>query len=180
MNEPDGRFTGRLRGGDLAAWQQAVQEHYARVYGLALRMLGNDADAADVTQETYCRAFECRDALCNGRPFRPWLLKIATNLSIDALRRRQVRSRPSPARTRLPEDALDASSRVAQAEETQLVRDAVGLVPPPYRAVLLLRFQQGLSCEQIAQALDISRGAVWARLCRAKAMVRKILERDEA
>ena len=179
MPNSDAVLTDYLRRGDVAAWQEVARAHYASVYRLALRMLDNAADAADATQETYCRAFESRASLRNGRPLRPWLLRIATNLSIDLLRRRDVRSSHPPARPELSDDTHDGAHRLIQAEETDRVHEAVGHIPADYRAVLVLRFQQGLTCEQIAQTLDISLSAVWTRLSRAKAMVRKILERDE-
>jgi len=179
MLDPDARLTDRLRRGDTAAWQEVARAHYASVYRLTFRMLDNAADAADATQETYCRAFGSRASLRNGRPLRPWLLKIATNLSIDFLRRQGVRSSHTPARSELSDDASDGAHRLIQAEETDRVRAAVGRIPADYRAVLVLRFQQGLNCEQIADTLDISLSAVWTRLSRAKAMVRKILEHDE-
>lgn len=166
---------------------ERLEETRNRVYRLALWKLGNRSDAEDVTQETFVRAWGGMAAYDPSRSFDAWVLRIATNLCIDQIRRRQRR-------TEMSLDALlDTGSNGAGREielvdnshnpERQLLakeaRDGlvrkIGSLPADYRQCLLL-WEQELSYEEIAGRLHCPIGTIRSRLRRARARLRRLME----
>jgi RNA polymerase sigma-70 factor (ECF subfamily) len=143
-------------------------------------------DAEDLTQETFVRMFRALDRYDPARPFPAWLLTIAAHVSIDHLRRRRVktvslfRSEPGTEEER-PVDIEDPGpgpEELAERREQERAADAlVGALPEHYRIVVVLRHQQGLSYEEIAEALRLPLGTVKARIHRARALLQQRLER---
>lgn len=155
----------------------AFSEHQRLIWGLCYRMLGTVADADEVLQETFVRALEKRPS--EERPLRPWLVRVAANLSRDRLRKRRRRPYvgpwlPSPVDTG-PMDALpwlrqvgadDLVERVESASFAWLL--AMEALTPNQRAVLILREVMELSTGETATALDMKESNVKVTLHRAK------------
>jgi RNA polymerase sigma-70 factor (ECF subfamily) len=170
-----------------AAFEHLVEAHYVRVYNLAYRMLGNEGDAADVTQEAFLRAFRALPRLREGAAAGPWIRRIATNLSLDVLRRR--RSGPFIASIDAPPpggsgegagwDLIDPTGEperaLDQAESTRLLYRAVGSLPANYRIVIVLYHMECLPVEAIAETLGIPAGTVKSRLSRARRELKRKL-----
>lgn len=166
----EGAWVARAAAGDAAAFAQLVRRHQDRVFGFILRMTGARDEAMELTQDTFLKAWQ---ALPEWRPqarFGTWLLQIARNAALDALRRRQVVAfeplddalpvadvRPGP------EEALAARQRQSQLE-TALAR-----LPPDQREIVLLREIEGLSYGELAALLGVQEGTVKSRLARARA-----------
>lgn len=181
----DAELLERCRAGDERAYRALVERYQRRVYSLALRMLRSAEDAEDVTQETFVRMFRALDRYDPRRPFTTWLFTIAARLSIDAIRRR--RHRPVSLVTRDAESdeerALDVEDPgpgpeelAARGEEERRTRDVIDSLPPHYRIVVMMRHQQDLSYEEIAEALGVPLGTVKARIHRARALLKQLLE----
>ncbi len=150
--------------------------HHQAIFGYLYRMAGRDRELAEeLTQETFLKAFQARDQLPRIVNHRAWLYRVATNLALNARKRRSrfrwlPWSRAPEARTSI--DAL-------QGAEIRLdLERALDRLPPSLRAPLLLSAVQGLSAREIAQALEISEGAVRTRLYRAREQLRAIFQED--
>ena len=152
-------------------------EYEKNVYAIAQRMTGNPEDAADMTQETFIKAYNSLSAFRGDSKFSVWLYRIATNVCLDFLRSRSRKQTVSLSveddegeETQL--DIADESQSPEALLERGLTRDAVrrGLeqLSPEYRQILLLREIQGLSYEEIADTLDLEVGTVKSRIFRAR------------
>jgi len=151
----------------------AIEHERSRLFGLCYRMLGCAADAEDVVQETFVRAYA--SAPNEDAPLRPWLVRVATNLCIDALRARKRRGAYfGPWLPGAVEDvALDGfAGPDARLESVQSAHVALLLaletLDPRARAVLVLRDAMGASAAEVADALGISEGNVRVILLRAR------------
>ena len=163
--------------GDVNAFEKLVTEYEKAVYAIAQRMTGNAEDAADMTQETFIKAYNSLSSFRGDSKFSVWLYRIANNVCLDFLRSRS--RKPTVSLSTEDDDGEETQLDIADESqspelllENALTRDAVrrGLdsLPPDYRQILLLREIQGLSYEEIAAALGIESGTVKSRIFRAR------------
>jgi RNA polymerase sigma factor (sigma-70 family) len=158
-------------------WEEIVREHSGRVYRLAYRLTGNRHDAEDLTQEVFVRVFRSLSSYTPGT-FEGWLHRITTNLFLDGARRRQrIRfdSLGDDAGDRLP--GRDPGPERAW-EENHLDRDvqaALDVLPPDFRAAVVLCDIEGLSYEEISATLGVKLGTVRSRIHRGRALLRESL-----
>jgi RNA polymerase sigma-70 factor (ECF subfamily) len=163
--------------GDVNAFEKLVTEYERAVYAIAQRMTGNAEDAADMTQETFIKAYNSLSSFRGDSKFSVWLYRIANNVCLDFLRSRS--RKPTVSLSTEDDDGEETQLDIADESqspelllESALTRDAVrrGLdsLPPDYRQILLLREIQGLSYEEIAAALGIESGTVKSRIFRAR------------
>ena len=175
--EQEAQIVNKVLRGDVNAFEKLVVEYEKNVYAIAQRMTGNPEDAADMTQETFIKAYNSLSAFRGDRKFSVWLYRIATNVCLDFLRSRSRK----PTVSLSVEDDEGEETQLDIADESQspeallergLTRDAVrrGLeqLSPEYRQILLLREIQGLSYEEIADTLDLEVGTVKSRIFRAR------------
>jgi RNA polymerase sigma-70 factor (ECF subfamily) len=162
------------RQGDAQAFAQLVQRYQAPVYNLAYRMLGDAAEAEDAAQETFLRAYLQLKSYQMERKFAPWLLSITTHYCIDRLRRSKHMGPSLDADdtqelliSTQPEPEESALAR----ERTEDAQSLLNQLPPVYRAVVVLRYWNELSVEEIARATHDSVGAVKVKLFRARQMM---------
>lgn len=173
--------------GDINAYELLVKEYEKNVYNLALRMVGNSEDAADMSQEAFIKAYNSLTSFRGDSKFSVWLYRIVSNVCLDYLRSRGRRQTVSLSTEN--DDGEDVEIDIA--DETQsperlldrrLTRDAVrrGLaaLPPEHRQILLLREIQGLSYDEIADALGIEAGTVKSRIFRARKKLCAFLIKD--
>ena len=161
-------------------WETLVREHRDGVYRVALRLTGDAEEAADLTQDTFVRAFGAwhRFTPEHEASAAAWLRRIATNLFLDAARRR-ARLRVdalSPERAERMVDAGGAADR--RLDERTLESDVVAALDrlsPDFRATVVLCDIEGVSHEEAAQALGVRVGTVRTRLHRARAQLRDAL-----
>ena len=163
--------------GDANAFEKLVTEYERAVYAIAQRMTGNAEDAADMTQETFIKAYNSLSSFRGDSKFSVWLYRIANNVCLDFLRSRS--RKPTVSLSTEDDDGEETQLDIADESqspelllENALTRDAVrrGLdsLPPDYRQILLLREIQGLSYEEIAAALGLESGTVKSRIFRAR------------
>jgi len=177
--------------GERDAFARLVETHHRAVFALCYRMLRNRDEAADAAQETFVRAYAALGSFDADQPFAPWVLRIARNHCLDALRRRV------PAGRRLELDAprqegerpteladervMNADERLEQAELSRSLDAAVASLPEKYRTVISLFHHQHLSYQQIALVMEVPLGTVMTWLYRARAQLRaKLTEAGEA
>ena len=152
--------------GNPTAFASRVADARPRVTAVAARLVGRD-EAEDVVQEAVLRAFLALSSLRDAARFESWLCGIAINVAKMRLRRAATHARALA--------AAAPNNTVLQGEERELlelVRDAVDVLPPGQRDVVLLHYVDDLSCDEIAQLLGTSPGAVRVRLHRARAQLR--------
>jgi RNA polymerase sigma-70 factor (ECF subfamily) len=149
-----------------------VHQHWDAVYRLTYRLCGNLHQAEDLTQETFLRAIDRQEALADGVNVRAWLLRVATNLFVDACRRRKSVQFEALAQDPPREPQ---SSGIEDAELTDLLNSAVAELPEQARAVLALRVEQDLSFRQIGQLLSITEEtARWHMMQARRQLLRKL------
>lgn len=172
----------RARDGESAAFCDWIRATRVVVFKVALRMVSNAQGAEDVTQEAYVRAWQNMARLKEPRASLAWICRITRNVATDHLRRPSRRETAQSDAGDLfavsdrsfgpdPEEAL------LSGEERAQVRDALVALRPKYRVALLLREVDGLTYDEIAASMGVPRGTVESRIHRARAQVRKSLER---
>lgn len=167
----------RVQSGDTSAFEPLLTTYEKGVYNLCLRMVRNPADAEDLAQETFLKAYRGIAGYRGESKFSVWLYRIASNLCLDFLR--QQKRRPTAPLTVEDEDGDLRETEVADGRlqperllEQKLTGDSLrrGLdaLPPEFRQVLLLRELQGLSYEEIGGILGLESGTVKSRIFRAR------------
>jgi RNA polymerase sigma-70 factor (ECF subfamily) len=162
----------RVKGGEVEAFEAVVERHKGVVYGLCFSMLRSREDAEEASQDTFLKLFRSRHLFDESRPLQPWLLRIAGNTSRDVLRRRTaaqggMRTGDSELLMKLLQDPRSTQGH-DRAVTRQAVRHAIDQMNDRFREPLVLRYLNGLSNRQIAEALGISVSNVKIRLGRAK------------
>jgi len=153
--------------GDLEAWGEIVRRYKEAVFGVAVAILRNRADAEDATQEAFIRAYERLHHYDLSRRFSTWLFTVTANVAKNMLRKRR---RPDPQLS--PGRIPDPAEVVWKEELHQAVREAVWSLPESYRAPLILRYWHEMDLAEIAQVLGLRVGTVKTRLHRGRALVR--------
>lgn len=162
---------------ERSAFRQLVEEHQHYVFAIAFRILRNDEDARDVTQETFIRVWKKLHTYDNRMKFTTWLYTIATNLAYDQLKGHRRR------KSRLSVIGLTELDGVVAPieEETSIVnRDLAekisalaGELPPKQQKVFILRDLQDLSVDEVARVLSMSVNSVKTNLCYARRSIRE-------
>ena len=175
--EQEVQIVQRVLQGDVNAFEKLVLEYEKAVYGITQRMCGNAEDAADMTQETFIKAYNSLSSFRGDSKFSVWLYRIATNVCLDFLRSKSRKPTVSLSMEdddgeEVELDIADESQSPERLLERGLTRDAVrrGLnaLSPEYRQILLLREIQGLSYEEISDVLTLEVGTVKSRIFRAR------------
>ncbi len=188
----DEQLVSRAQQGDLQAFETLTTRYEQRVYSLAVRMLRQEQDAEDVTQQTFLSALENLKGFRGDASFSTWLLRIATHAALKIIRKRK----------RLPTVSLDAPSETAESEgdiphpeyiadwrdsPEELVRkneikslleEALDQLDEKHRLVFLLRDVEGLSIKETSEALRLTEANVKVRLLRARLQLRELLTRE--
>lgn len=182
----DEEIVDRVRGGDTGLYEILVRRHNRRLYRVARAILGGDADAEDVMQDAYVRAFERLGQFRGEARFATWLTRIAINEARLRLRRRRplveidamdddgnepLRAVPAELRSRSRGADHEAFSRQLAA----LLDEAIEALPLIYRSVFVLRQVEGLSVAETAACLEVGEDVVRTRLHRARALLRDAL-----
>lgn len=166
----------KVRSGDTNAFETLVVEHEKKVYNLALRMVGNEEDARDMSQEAFIKAYNSLDSFRGDSKFSVWLYRLTSNLCIDFLRsrgRRQtvsltVEDNEDDAQLDIPDDRFSPERAFERSETRESVKRGLETLTPEYRQILLLREINGLTYEEIGKALGLEEGTVKSRIFRAR------------
>lgn len=164
--------------GDHGAFAKIVERYQTQVYNLAYRMLSNQHDAEDATQEIFLRAYTRLDSFDRTRKFSTWLLSVASNYCIDRLRRRRPTLPIDELAFILPAKGPGPERETLRHEEQQEVQRALNRLPDHYRLVTILRYWNDLSYDEICTATGLSESAVKTRLHRARRMIAEALETE--
>jgi RNA polymerase sigma-70 factor (ECF subfamily) len=159
--------------GNLSAFEEMVRRHQKKIFYLAYRMT-KDFDAADdIAQETFIKAYQNISSFKESYPFYTWIYRIGMNLAINYLRRQKflVREQQVEDFQQLIDSQMAWAADTDSAEQEELLESLkreIGLLPVDYKAVLVLKIYENLSCAEIAGILKIPLGTVLSRLARAR------------
>lgn len=168
-------------------FERLMRRHQKQAYNVAYRLTGNHADAEDLTQEAFVRAFRFFDTYRRDLPFEKWLYRIISNLFVDDIRRKsrlRVRSLDEPlagegdsaASLEIP-DSRESPERVVLHEELdERIQKALAALPTDFRQTVILADIEGKSYEEISAQMRCSIGTVRSRLHRARKMLRGRLD----
>lgn len=173
----------RTQRGDRSAFDELVRRYRQRIFALALHLSGDEAEADDITQEVFLRAYNAIDRFAGRSQFFTWVYRIAVNRSLNAKRDRK-RRRESPLddprlEKALEADAMGSPARAAELRETysRLLR-ALDRLPEAMRTTVVLVTMQGMSHEEVAVIQQCSPGTVAWRIHKARARLKRALERQ--
>jgi len=181
----------RAKKGDMDAFETLANRYEQRVYSLALRMLRQEQDAEDVTQQTFLSAMQNLGGFRGEASFSTWLLRIASHAALKVIRKRKgldtvsleeaTEEADSYGTIPHPEYIADwrqSPEELVRKNETQrLLEDALGKLDEKHRLVFLLRDVEGLSVKETAEALGLSEANTKVRLLRARLQLRELLTR---
>jgi RNA polymerase sigma-70 factor (ECF subfamily) len=183
----DGELIARVLAGDQGAYAVLVERHSDLVYAIVSRIVLNEADAADVAQEAFVRAYHALGRFRGDSKFSSWLYRIAVNRSLTHLKRTKRRAAvldPTSGARAEVEASLGAppespDEAVLKDERRATVRAAVSQLPPRYRAVVTLFYLEEKSYREVAEILGIPMGTLKTHLHRARALLKEALtDRD--
>lgn len=172
------RTVARAQHGDTQAFGELVLAHQTFVYNLALRALGDPLDAQDLAQEAFLRAWQGLTGFRGASSFRTWLYRIVINLCYNRspqLKRDLARLsiEQDPAAEWLPGNLPDPEQALEAQEQRAFLQRQIEALPTTYRLLVLLRYQQDLSYEEIAQVMGMPLGSVKTGLFRAHARLKQ-------
>ena len=180
----DQKLIRRCKRGEEAAFQAVLTRYRGPIYNLCWRMVRNDEDARDLAQEVFIKVFRLLDRYDEQYAFSSWLFRIATNHCIDHLRRQRLRflslerdggSDDDEAEMQVPHEGPGPDVILQRREALEKLEEVIAELPPHYRVITLLRHDQQLSYEEIAETLQLPLGTVKARIHRARNMIQQIL-----
>ena len=167
----------QILSGNTNEFEALVLEHQKNVYNLALRMVGNAEDAFDMAQEAFLKAYNSLGSFRGDSKFSVWLYRLTSNICIDFLRKsnRQqtqpltfINSEDEVLETEIADYRFSPETELEKKEFQKAVRDGLALLPEEYRRILILREINGLSYDEIGEAVGIESGTVKSRLFRAR------------
>jgi RNA polymerase sigma-70 factor (ECF subfamily) len=190
----DEELLGRIQRGEADLFGPLIKRHERELFGYLRRYLGDQALAEDVFQNTFLKLYEKVGQYEKGRPFRPWLYTMATNLAIDAQRRLgrrpsvsidQARQQDEQGQAQPLADLLNGSeadpfAQLAEKERQALVRQGIEALPEHLKQTVLLAYYQGLKYREIAEILGIPVGTVKSRLHLALARLHEFWRKSSA
>jgi RNA polymerase sigma-70 factor, ECF subfamily len=170
--------------GDQNAYGEIVEVYKDKVFQLCYRMLGNRHEAEDIAQEAFIRAYININSFNQNLKFSTWLYRIATNLCIDRIRKKKpdyfldaevpgteglTMYSQVPSETPLPEDEVESI------ELQDAIQKEISKLPDKYRSVIVLKYIEELSLNEISEILDLPLGTVKTRIHRGREALRKQL-----
>jgi RNA polymerase sigma-70 factor (ECF subfamily) len=187
--QDDRELLARAQAGDMSAFESLVDRHEDKVYGLALRMTRSEADAAEITQDTFLSAYQHLGEFRGEAAFGSWVHRIAANNALMRLRRQKVldivsddlagpefTERGSLADGPESDWSKRADDKILDEELGRAIQEATDALPEGYREVFLLKDLEGLSYEEISEMVGISVPAVKSRLHRARLALREAID----
>ncbi|MEJ6982295.1 sigma-70 family RNA polymerase sigma factor [Pedobacter sp. P351] len=176
----------RAKDGDQKAYAELMQRYKDSIYFMALKMVNNKDDSMDLTVETFGKAFENIDKYKPDFAFSTWLFRIATNNCIDFIRKKRLKmvsinsmvddegdERP----LQIKSDTLNPEETSIKKQQQEQLKIIVDKLPQRYKTLIVLRYFEELSYEEIAQQLDLPLGTVKAQLFRARDLLHNVLSR---
>lgn len=174
----------QVKKGDKSAFEDVIALYQDKIYRHCLRMIGNAHEAEDIAQEAFIRAYVNIHSFDDRRKFSTWLYRIATNLTIDHIRKRKpdyyldAQIKGTEGLDMYSQLTSDTASPVEEVESMELqayIHQGIAGLPPKYRSIIILRYLEEFSLQEISDTLDIPLGTVKTRIHRGREALRKKL-----
>jgi RNA polymerase sigma-70 factor (ECF subfamily) len=185
MTVTDEELVTRSRGGDADSFNQLILRWERPIYALAYRVIGREEDARDVAQETFLRAFRALPGFKGQAKFSSWLYRIALNLCRDWIRRQrrapvvQMPEGVDPSEFAAEtEPAESIEDLVARRELSDIVEEAMKILPEEQRTAIVLKEYHGLTFQEIADLQSVPLSTVKTRLYQGLSVLRRHLEKN--
>ncbi|MCC6553888.1 MAG: sigma-70 family RNA polymerase sigma factor [Polyangiaceae bacterium] len=183
--EEDRELIERAQRGDQAAFRALVERHQRRAFAIALGLVRDENDARELVQEAFLRVYKGLGSFQGGSSFFTWLYRIVMNLAIDLMRKPGRRDLELQENQAVDEGAeLPLVSRIDGADPIDVIRRreiagriqaALDALPEYHRGVILMREVEGMSYEEMAQAMGVSKGTIMSRLFHARQKLQRAL-----
>lgn len=183
-SEQDRTLVERALCGDDYAFEQLMQKYRNALYHHIRRMVRTRVEVDDLVQESFIKAFSALSSYSTQYAFSTWLYKIATNHTIDYLRKRKLHtySIDKPLNTKegemeyeLPDTTYRPDRHIVEDQRRDLIQEAIDALPPKYYRVIVMRHQQEKTYDEIARELNLPLGTVKAHIFRARELLNKYL-----
>jgi RNA polymerase sigma-70 factor (ECF subfamily) len=183
-DENDEALVTDAQSGSMEAFDALVTRYRGRIYGMTMNMLGNEADARDITQEVFIKAWRNLPNFERRSQFFTWLCRIANNAVIDLIRKKKISgpefndelgSVPAVGAPTAPRHTPAPDRAMVNQEIGVRIREALDKLSPEHRAVILLKEIEGLSYQEIADTVDCAIGTVMSRLFNARKRLQEML-----
>ena len=188
MNTIDIRLARLAQNGDQEAFAELIERYKDKIYRLGYRMLGNQQEAEDITQETFLRVHMNLEKYDGKHKFSTWIFRIGTNLCIDRMRKKRLAAYSLDAQIG-DEEGTDGYSfvqskddspenQVILSESQQRVRRIIDDLPEKYKSVIILFYLHDFSIKEISDVVEMPVATVKTRLHRGRELLRKKLKKD--
>ena len=177
----------RCQSGDTDAFDQLVTRYRTRVFGMIYNMVHNEQDAWDLAQDSFVKAWKSITRFRGQSSFYTWIYRIVTNVTIDWLRKKQVKGSGAefddtielksiePGSRTVPKADALPFQRMEQTEIRERIDEAIKQLSPEHRAVILMKETEGMQYHEIAETLECSIGTVMSRLFYARKKLQNLL-----
>lgn len=190
LNDPDEdfRLVARAQGGDLKSYDALITRHRGKIFAMIRNMIHQEADAWDLSQEVFIKAWQALPRFEAKARFSTWLYRIAHNVVYDFTRKRKIESagelndeifnadRIDPAAVATPGVTESPDETMVHGELRAKIEAALGKISAEHREVVILKDVQGLSYKEIADAMDCTLGTVMSRLFYARQKLQALLK----
>jgi len=165
--------------------ERAIEEYGKATYNFAYRLTRNEADARDLTQDAFIRVYRAWKSFVPGTSFLSWVYRIVTNLYRDELRRKKGRFQEEIPEDNAPQEfggerplAVNPIDDYVEGQLSEPLQRSLEMLSPDQRQVVILADIEEYSYQEIAETMDCSIGTVRSRLHRARALLRRLLQRQ--
>lgn len=171
--------------GKQSAYDKLMKKYYQHIYNLIYKMIFKKEDVEDLTQEAFIKAFNSLQHFDRQFAFSTWLYKIATNNSIDYLRKKklntfsidkEIESEESDYKFDIPDTDYVPDNKIIEDQRRKVLEDAIESLPDKYRQVITMRHKQEKEYEEIAKELNLPLGTVKAHIFRGRELLNKYLK----
>jgi len=170
----------QTRDGDVEAYGELVRRYQTSVFNVCYRLLGERREAEDLAQDSFIRGYERLRTFDEDRPFGPWIRRVTANMCLNHLRGHWRSMEPLDDEHDLPASTtvIDPSATADERASRSKVREAIRSLPPHYRAVIELRHFQGLTYQEMAEALSLPLSDIRSHLFRSRRLLADKLKAD--
>lgn len=171
--------------GNQTAFEKLMNKYYQHIYNLIYKMIFKKEDVEDLTQEAFIKAFNSLQNFDRQFAFSTWLYKIATNNSIDYLRKKklstfsidkEIASEDSDFKFEIPDTEYVPDNKIIEEERKKIIDEAIESLPDKYKKVIVLRHKNEMEYEEIAEKLELPLGTVKAHIFRGRELLNKYLK----
>lgn len=182
--QEDARLIQNALRGDQSAFKRLMKKYHDPIFNLIARIIRNKVQVEDLTQEAFVKAFASLKNFNDEYAFSTWLYKIATNSSIDYIRKRKLDTfsidkpiafEESDYMFELPDTTYQPDNNLMQRQKTRLIEEAIDRLPEKYKRVIILRHTEDRDYSEIAKMLKLPIGTVKAHIFRARELLNRYL-----